>query len=105
MHYQHLGLTFGISGIPGIYFCRSFALFGFLSWQLVLALGLNHVYSTWWFLSLLVLFGTSLTVCTFTRQFPALKAAQRWQFYRKSRQFQKLAFKWSQKKENIKQTY
>ena len=68
------------------------ALFGFLSWQLVLALGLNHVYSTWWFLSLLVLFGTSLTVCTFTRQFPALKAAQRWQFYRKPRQFQKLAF-------------
>ncbi len=68
------------------------ALFGFLSWQVVLMLGLNHVYSTWWFLSILVLFGTSLTVCTFTRQFPALKAAKNWQFYRKSRQFQKLAF-------------
>lgn len=68
------------------------ALFGFLSWQIILILGLNHVYSTWWFLSLLVLFGTSLTACTFTRQFPALKAAQKWKYYQKPRQFQKLAF-------------
>lgn len=67
------------------------ALFGFLSWKVLLAIGLNHVYSTWWFLSLLVLFGTSLTACTFTRQFPALKAARRWQFYQKARQFNKLA--------------
>jgi cytochrome c biogenesis protein len=67
------------------------ALFGFLSWEVLLAIGLNHVYSTWWFLSLLVLFGTSLTACTFTRQFPALKAARRWQFYQKARQFNKLA--------------
>ncbi len=67
------------------------ALFGFLTWKLILILGLNHVYTTWWFLSLLVLFGTSLTACTFTRQFPALKAAKRWQFYQKPRQFQKLA--------------
>ena len=67
------------------------ALFGFLSWKVVLLLGLNHVYSTWWFLSLLVLFGTSLTACTFTRQFPALKSARRWQFYDRPRQFTKLA--------------
>jgi cytochrome c biogenesis protein len=67
------------------------ALFGFLTWKLILILGLNHVYTSWWFLSLLVLFGTSLTACTFTRQFPALKAAKRWQFYQKPRQFQKLA--------------
>jgi len=67
------------------------ALFGFLSWKVILALGLNHVYSTWWFLSLLVLFGTSLTACTFNRQFPALKAAQKWKFYQQSRQFEKLA--------------
>ncbi|WP_107668359.1 cytochrome c biogenesis protein [Cyanothece sp. BG0011] len=67
------------------------ALFGFLSWKVILILGLNHVYTTWWFLSLLVLFGTSLTACTFTRQFPALKAARKWNFYQKPRQFQKLA--------------
>ncbi|MBR8826315.1 MAG: cytochrome c biogenesis protein [Gomphosphaeria aponina SAG 52.96 = DSM 107014] len=67
------------------------ALFGFLSWKVLLVLGLNHVYSTWWFLALLVLFGTSLTACTFTRQFPALKAARNWKFYDKPRQFEKLA--------------
>lgn len=67
------------------------ALFGFLSWQVILTLGLNHVYSTWWYLSLLVLFGSSLTACTFTRQLPALKAARNWKFYQKPRQFTKLA--------------
>ena len=67
------------------------ALFGFLSWKVLLLLGLDHVYRTWWFLSILILFGSSLTACTFTRQFPALKAARRWQFYKEPRQFQKLA--------------
>ena len=67
------------------------ALFGFLSWKVILVVGLDHVYRTFWFLSLLVLFGSSLTACTFTRQFPALKAARKWKFYDKPRQFQKLA--------------
>ncbi|BAY93140.1 MULTISPECIES: cytochrome c biogenesis protein [unclassified Tolypothrix] len=67
------------------------ALFGFLSWKVIQVVGLDHVYRTWWFLSLLVLFGTSLTACTFTRQLPALKAAQRWKYYDEPRQFQKLA--------------
>jgi len=67
------------------------ALFGFLSWKVLLTLGLDHVYRTWWFLSLLILFGSSLTTCTFTRQFPALKAARHWKFYDEPRQFQKLA--------------
>lgn len=67
------------------------ALFGFLSWKVILITGLDHMYRTWWFLSLLVLFGASLTACTFTRQFPALKAARRWQFYCQPRQFEKLA--------------
>jgi cytochrome c biogenesis protein len=67
------------------------ALFGFLSWKVLLFLGLDHVYRTWWFLALLILFGSSLTACTFTRQFPALKAARRWKFYDQPRQFEKLA--------------
>jgi cytochrome c biogenesis protein len=67
------------------------ALFGFLSWKVLLALGLNHVYSTWWFLTLMILFGLSLATCTFTRQFPALKAARSWKFYDQPRQFQKFA--------------
>jgi len=67
------------------------ALFGFLTWKVILILGLNDVYRTWWFLSLLILFGSSLTACTFTRQFPALKAARSWKFYDQPRQFEKLA--------------
>lgn len=67
------------------------ALFGFLTWKVILIIGLDHVYQTWWFLSLLILFGSSLTACTFTRQFPALKAARNWKFYEQPRQFEKLA--------------
>ncbi|MEG4106029.1 cytochrome c biogenesis protein [Microcoleus sp. S13_C5] len=67
------------------------ALFGFLTWKVVLIAGLDHVYRTWWFLSILILFGSSLTACTFTRQFPALKAARRWKFYEEPKQFEKLA--------------
>ncbi len=67
------------------------ALFGFLTWKVIIILGLDHVYRTWWFLALLIFFGTSLTACTFTRQLPALKAARRWKFYDQPRQFTKLA--------------
>jgi cytochrome c biogenesis protein len=68
------------------------ALFGFLSWKVILTLGLDHVYRTWWFLALLVLFGSSLTACTFKRQIPALRWFSRtWNFYTQPRQFQKFA--------------
>lgn len=67
------------------------ALFGFLTWKVLLIAGLDHVYRTWWFLSILILFGSSLTACTFTRQFPALKSARRWKFYEEPKQFEKLA--------------
>ncbi|MBE9158916.1 cytochrome c biogenesis protein [Nodosilinea sp. LEGE 06152] len=67
------------------------ALFGFLSWKVILISGLDHVYRTWWFLALLIVFGASLIACTFTRQFPALGAAQNWKYYSQPRQFQKLA--------------
>jgi len=67
------------------------ALLGFLTWKVLLTLGLDHVYRTWWFLALLILFGASLSACTFTRQFPALGAAQKWKYYEQPRQFQKLA--------------
>lgn len=68
------------------------ALFGFLSWRLILTVGLNEVYRSWWFLSLLILFGASLTACTFTRQITALRWFSRsWNFYTQPRQFNKLA--------------
>lgn len=68
------------------------ALFGFLSWKVILTLGLDHVYRTWWFLALLILFGASLTTCTFQRQLPALRWFSRtWNFYSQPRQFEKFA--------------
>lgn len=68
------------------------ALFGFLTWKVILILGLDHVYRTWWFLTILILFGASLTACTFTRQITALRWFSRtWNFYSKPRQFGKMA--------------
>lgn len=67
------------------------AVLGFISWQVILALGLDQVYTTWWFITLLVVFGSSLTACSFTRQLPTLKSARRWQYYQRPSQFEKLA--------------
>lgn len=68
------------------------ALFGFLTWKVLLVAGLDHVYRTWWYLALLILFGASLTACTFTRQLPALRWFSRtWNFYSQPRQFRKFA--------------
>lgn len=67
------------------------ALFGFLTWKVIRFLGLDHVYRTWWFLSILILFGSSLTACTFTRQLPTLKAARRWNYYEQPKKFKNLA--------------
>ncbi len=68
------------------------ALFGFLSWRIIFLAGLNEVYRSWWFLALLILFGASLTACTFTRQITALRWFSRpWNFYTQPRQFTKLA--------------
>ena len=63
---------------------------GFLSWDLILKYGFDHVYKTWWFIFLIFLFGTSLLICTFLQQFPSLKIARRCQFLKTKRQFDKL---------------
>jgi cytochrome c biogenesis protein len=65
-------------------------LFGFLSWDRILKFGLDHVYKTWWFLALILLFGISLITCTFLQQFPSLKIARRCQFFRTTEQFCRL---------------
>nr|YP_009293931.1 c-type cytochrome biogenensis protein [Ahnfeltia plicata]AOM65619.1 c-type cytochrome biogenensis protein [Ahnfeltia plicata]UAT97136.1 c-type cytochrome biogenensis protein [Ahnfeltia plicata]UAT97341.1 c-type cytochrome biogenensis protein [Ahnfeltia plicata] len=60
-----------------------------LEWTSITNLGLNHVYTTWWFLCLLVLFFISLIVCTFSRQLPGLKNARKWKFLQSSKAMQK----------------
>jgi cytochrome c biogenesis protein len=64
--------------------------FGFLTWDRILQFGLDHVYSTWWFFSLIFLFGLSLISCTFLQQVPSLKIARRCQFFRTTGQFYRL---------------
>jgi cytochrome c biogenesis protein len=63
---------------------------GFLTWDIILQLGLDHVYKTWWFFLLIFLFGFSLISCTFLQQFPSLKVARRCQFFRTTEQFYRL---------------
>jgi cytochrome c biogenesis protein len=64
--------------------------FGFLSWDRILQFGLDHVYKTWWFLTLIFLFGCSLTLCSFLQQLPSLKIARRCQFFRTTSPFYRL---------------
>lgn len=68
------------------------ALFGFLTYERILAWGLDRVYSTWWFLTLLMLFGASLISCTIYRQIPLLKVARRWFFVQKPQTILKLPY-------------
>ena len=63
---------------------------GFISWDTILKFGLDHIYKTWWFLTLILIFGTSLLTCTFLQQLPALKIARRCQFFRTTDQFSRL---------------
>lgn len=63
---------------------------GFLTWDRILQLGLDHVYKTWWFFLLIFLFGFSLISCTFLQQLPSLKVARRCQFFRTTEQFYRL---------------
>ena len=56
--------------------------FGFLSWDIILKFGFDHVYTTWWFITFIILFGISLLTCTFLQQLPSLKIAKRCQFFR-----------------------
>jgi cytochrome c biogenesis protein len=65
-------------------------IFGFLSWDHIIQLGLDHVYKTWWFVALIVLFGCSLTLCSFLQQLPSIKIARRCQFFRTTSPFYRL---------------
>ena len=77
--------------------------FGFLSWDLILKLGFDHVYKTWWFLIFIILFGISLFTCTLLQQLPSLKISRRCQFFRTFQQFQRLKVRTTLKNNNFHQ--
>lgn len=64
---------------------------GVLRGDAVLNLQLDHVYSSGWFLGLLAWLALSLLLCSWRRQWPALRAALRWIDYRSPRQLSKLS--------------
>lgn len=51
------------------------------SWKTILSLGLHKIYSSWWYIFLLVLLGISLLSCTFLNQLPLLNLAKIIKFY------------------------
>lgn len=62
-------------------------------WKIILFLGLDTIYSTWWFISLLGLLGLSLACCTVIQQLPTLKFSRRYYFYKQINQYNKLQVK------------
>lgn len=63
---------FNYPDVSSAFFC--------ITWKQIIALGLNHVYSTFWFFAILILFFFSLLFCTLSTQLPMLKNARRWNF-------------------------
>lgn len=51
-----------------------------INWQIITLIGLNNIYTNWYFLGLLGLFFCTLIACTFSRQLPSLRKARNWKF-------------------------
>ena len=77
---QEKSLSFYETNYPSIR-----PIFGFIDSNLIIFLGLDHIYTTTWFLSLLIIFGGSLLSCTLSRQLPSLKLAKLWQFFKENK--------------------
>ena len=64
---------------------------GILNGELIILLQLNKVYSSFWFLSLLIWLSFALMICSWRRQWPILKSAFTWIDYTQTRQIDKLS--------------
>ena len=67
-------------------------IYGFIDWHLILNLGLDHIYTTSWFFSLLLVLAICLISCTITRQFPIFFNAKEYGFKKKKKSFFQLNF-------------
>lgn len=67
-------------------------IYGFIDWKLVLFFGLDHIYTTWWFSSLLILLAICLTSCTISRQFPTFITSKDYLLKQQQASFFKLPF-------------
>jgi len=64
---------------------------GIINGNILLFFEFNHIYTSFWFLLLLIWLGIALTVCSFRRQLPILKSALNWIDYKYPRQIAKLS--------------
>jgi cytochrome c biogenesis protein len=67
-------------------------IYGFITSSIILGLGIDHIYRTWWFLGLLLLLGICLISCTIVRQFPLFKNSKTLFFKREKKSFLTLPF-------------
>jgi cytochrome c biogenesis protein len=67
-------------------------IYGFIDSNFILNLGFDHVYTTWWFLSLLIILAICLISCTITRQFPIFKNSKEYFFKKKKNSVVTLPF-------------
>jgi cytochrome c biogenesis protein len=70
----------------------SVPIYGVFDSKFILFLGLDHVYRTWWFLSLLCLLAISLIACTLTRQFPIVTNSKKSFFKKESKSYSVFPF-------------
>ncbi len=64
---------------------------GLFNGNTLLFLQINQIYTSIWFLFLLIWLGISLSVCSWRRQLPMIKSALKWVDYKSSRQIAKLS--------------
>lgn len=67
-------------------------LLGVITWKNIYALGLNHIYTNWWFLCILIFFFSSLIICTLSTQLPVLRYARQWKFVYKEKSLTKFLY-------------
>ncbi len=65
-------------------------IYGFINWKIIKFLGLDNIYSTWWFIVLLITLVISLISCSVTRQFPIVTNAKEYFFKKQSIAFLRL---------------
>ena len=64
---------------------------GIINANILLLFEFDHVYTSFWFLFLLIWLGLALSVCSFRRQLPILRSALKWIDYKSPRQIAKLS--------------
>jgi len=64
---------------------------GLINGKILLLLEFNHIYTSFWFLLLLIWLAIALSVCSFRRQLPILKSSLNWIDYKSPKQIAKLS--------------